>query len=391
MPDELPRFVVKENFQKGGSYRALLSSDVLTDIAWRLTGQARYTVEYETEGYNVGRLAMLYHRGKCFYVSISETEIRSRNSSFQSFPSALSRYVLDPARRKRICFYLHPQSDGNFATPYFIFMYRLMKTAGVDLINVEERIHAPIVAFAAPEDVIAAKDRLRARQTANASTYVTSGVHGEIEVYGKTYGANKYETTLLCLALAAISPTGLALYEVGEGGLSALPAMSRQALRASGRVSIETSTIEIERAEFVAGDSLRSIRFIYNLLEKFRHKSCAFCDCRIPQIVQGAHIWPVASIKQSGLALEDQLAHALDGHNGLWLCENHHKLLDSGTIFIAGSGHLKYKKSLTPPNVDFLRRATTIPRLAPDVLHPRFVDYLGRRNATSAEASYASF
>lgn len=386
-----PHFAIKANAQKGGAvFRQLYSAAVLEDICQRLTGRKDYTVTFDEQSYNKGRLALLTYRGKRFYLSLSEPEIRSRNSSFQSLPSALSRFILDrPA--KQICFFIHPQTVGNFETDYFIFMYRLMKTAGVRLLNIDEHVAQPIVSFATPEDVIAHKDRLRKHGQGNKSTYVTRGPLGEIQVYGKTYGANKYETTLICIALAKISPSGLDLYQVEEGDLTSLPAISLDAIRASGRVSIDISTTDIEIAEFTENNSLRSIRYTYNLLERFEQKSCAFCDCTIPQIVQGAHIWPVAAIKQSGLPLDDQMRHALDGHNGLWLCENHHKLFDSGLIRLAKSGRLKHRTSLSDQDAGFLKRITPTTQLNANVLSPSFVDYLAKRNAQTVKADYAAW
>lgn len=382
-----PRFVINNKFQKGGTYKALLTDAVLGDICQRLTGRADFTATFEP-AVNIGRLAMLHHRGRSFYVSIAETNVRSRNASFQSLPSALARFELDPAKAKRICYYIHPQTIGDFETPYFHFMYRLMATAGIELINVAEHVDAPVVPFGAPEDLIAAKQALRARGAGNRSTYVTRGPDGETEVYGKTYGASKYETVLIALALARISPDGLRLYEVEEGGLKALPVIGRQAILASGRVTIETSTDAVEALAFRERNSLRSIRFTYNLLDKFKRKACAFCDCAIPQIVQGAHVWPVAAIKQSGLPFGEQLDHALDGHNGLWLCENHHKLFDSATIFVAATGRLKHRRTLAAADAAFLRQVTTATALPAATLHPTFLGYLARRNAMLDEAGY---
>lgn len=380
-----PHFVIDERFQKGGSYRALLTNDVLADISSRLTGDPSFTVEFRPQ-VNVGRLAMLYYRGKSFFVSVSEIDVRSRNSSFQSFPSALSRYVLADGQ-KEICYYIHPAIQGNFTTGYFMFMYRLMKTAGVNLMNITQHVAQPIRAFSAPEDVIAAKDALRTRGVGNNSTYVTGGSDGATEVYGKTYGANKYETTLICLALARIATFGLRLYQIEEGGLKALPMLSRRAIHAWGGI-IESSTPAFEAVEFRERNSLRSIRFAYNLLEKFEKKRCAFCTCEIPQIVQGAHIWPVAAIKQSGLPFDEQLGHALSGHNGLWLCENHHKLLDSATLYLHTSGRLHYRRSLDVHDTQFIRQTTTTTDLPNDVMHPLFLDYLTRRNATLSAQDY---
>jgi hypothetical protein len=125
------------------------------------------------------------------------------------------------------------------------------------------------------------------------------------------------------------------------------------------------------------------------LLEKFETKRCAFCACAIPQIVQGAHIWPVAAIKQSGLPFSEQLNHALSGHNGLWLCENHHKLLDSATLYLHSSGRLFYRRSLGEADTRFLQQTTPTVALPDAVLDPRFLEYLTRRNATLVERDYA--
>lgn len=386
-----PHFTIKENAQKGGAtFRRLFGPDVLKDICERLTGQTDYTVKFDSQGYNVGRLALLTYGSERFYVSLSEPNIQSRNSSFQSLPSALSRYILDESVSKKICFYVHPQTVGNFETDYFMFMYRLMKTAGVRLLNIEEYVSQPIAPFAVPEDVIAQKDRLRMRGKGNKSTYVSRGSLGEIEVYGKTYGASKYETTLICIALAKISPSGLDLYQVEEGDLNSLPAISIAAIRASGLVTIDVSTAAIELAEFTENNSLRSIRYIYNLFERFEHKRCAFCDCAIPQIVQGAHVWSVSSIKQSGLPLDDQLRHALDGHNGLWLCENHHKLFDSGLIMLDRSGGLHSRTSLSDRDASFLKSVTTKTQLGVEVLSPSFLQYLGKRNRVISQGAFAA-
>lgn len=385
-----PRFVIKRRFQKGGSYKALLPRAVLADICRRITGRTEFSVEFDDAGYNIGRLVMLYFQGTSHYISISETSISSRNASLQSFPSALSRYLLDKSRNKKIYFYVHPESKGNFATDYFIFMYRLMETAGVGLLNISEHVAKGIKAFADPEDVIAAKEALRSKARGNRSTYVTTGPDGAVQIFAKTYGANKYEATLICIALAKISAAPVELYEVEEGGLKSLPETSRLAILAAGAVSIASSNVAVETADFIENNSLRSIRYIYNLLERFEKKACAFCDCQIPQIVQGAHVWPVASIKKmDGLTLAQQLDCAIDGHNGLWLCGNHHKLFDTGMIFLSATGTLKYRTSLPGHDIAFLRRATPKAKLSAEFLSPAFLGYLNKRNAGIRERAYA--
>lgn len=376
----LPHFVIKNRFQKGGKYRDLLTDEILEDICEKLTGTRDFTSEFDDNDYNKGRLVILEYRGRRNYISLSENEIRSRNSSFQSFPSALSRFTLDSKRNKTISFYILPNCSGNFETPYFVFMYRLMLTAGVKLINLSGLVSSTVQSFASPDDIIIHKERLRGRAKGNRSTYVTRNADDAVEIYGKTYGANKYETTLLCMALAKISLSTVRLYEVAEGGLKTLPRMSREAIQTAG-VLVFSSNNAIELTAFEQTDSLRSIRFIYNLFEKFGKKKCAFCECEVPQIIQGAHIWPVAAIKQADhLSLDEKLHSALDGHNGLWLCENHHKLLDSRTIFLSKSGVLKHKITLSDTDKSFIGKITTNKVLSADYMCADFVEYLSARD-----------
>src|SRR5690606_3356843 len=128
-----------------------------------------------------------------------------------------------------------------------------------------------------------------------------------------TYGANKYETTLLCLAIHEITPYSMELYEIQEGDLRQLPRDARNVILSLG-INVITSDLILEREEFERNDSLRSPTYIYNLLEKLGEKKCSLCDCEIPQIIQGAHIWPVASIKRTNnINLDVKIQHAIDG------------------------------------------------------------------------------
>ena len=389
----LPRFTIKNHFQKSALlYRDLLTDEILGQICNEITGQPDFIATFDDDGYNIGRLAILDHGNGRAYVSISETAIKSRNSSFQSFASALSRYLLDPSPSKAIIYYVHPATSGNIGTDYFQFMYRLMRTAGVRFLDGDNRIKEPVIAFASVDDIILSKDRLRKKGKGNNSTYITRGPDGETEIYGKTYGANKYESTLLGVASATFPDAQVALYQVREGGLNALPALSVKALGSLGNVVIFTSDEAIETVDFETNDSLRSARFIYNLLERLGRKKCAFCDCEIPQIIQGAHVWPVATIKQqAALSLQEKLAHALDGGNGLWLCENHHKLLDSRTLFLSAGGLVKYRSILTEKDHGFVDRITTSKSLVAGMMQPDFLDYLNRRNADLQEYDYLEF
>jgi len=385
-----PHFVIKNKFQKKDtSYRDLLTPEILADISLKVTGRSDYTCDFDDTGYNIGRLVELEYQGKKNYISISETNIRSRNSSFQSLPSALARYIIDENSNKEISFYLHPSIVGNYETPYFIFMYRLMKTAKINFLNEEQYLEHPVSPFTTVADIIANKEQIRNTNRGNKSTYITRGSNNELQIFGKTYGANKYETTILCLALSEIATSKIQLFQIGEGGLTELPEKAREAIESLGKVEIYTSDRTIEKIDFEENDSLRSIEYVYNLLEKLGDKKCSLCGCEIPQIIQGAHIWPVSEIKRdNSLSQDEKLACALDGENGLWLCQNHHKLLDSNILRISETGAVQYQSAVNVTDMSFLKEITKHALLQENILSDQFTNYLRKRNYSLNEALY---
>ncbi|MBS1649962.1 MAG: HNH endonuclease [Bacteroidetes bacterium] len=384
-----PHFTIKNRFQKRSElYEDILTADILRDVCHRLTGRRDYTVTFDDNGYNIGRLATLEFNGTINYISFSEFEIGSRNSFFQSFPSALVKYHQEANTNKNIYFYfLEP--DGNIETAYFIFMYRLMKTAGTVFLNETDYLVNTINPFNSVSDIIVQRDLNRGRNRGNASSYVTVDENDTLQIYGKTYGANKYETTLLCLAIHEITPYSMELYEIQEGDLRQLPRDARNVILSLG-INVITSDLILEREEFERNDSLRSPTYIYNLLEKLGEKKCSLCDCEIPQIIQGAHIWPVASIKRTNnINLDVKIQHAIDGDNGLWLCNNHHKLFDINLLYISTDGRLKYKTDIEQNHETYLRDFTINSQLPNDILTPTFIDYLEKRNRVLDAGQYS--
>lgn len=387
---EIPHFLIKNKFQKNSTlYEEILTPEILSDICFKVTGRSEYKVDFDNTGYNIGRLIVLEYKGRKNYISLSETDIRSRNSSFQSLPSALARYILDEHRDKKIYFYFHPSITGNYETPYFLFMYRLIKSSGIIFLNENDYLSQPINPFTTVEDIIANKDKIRSRNRSNKSTYITRGPNNELQVYGKTYGANKYETTILCVALSEVANSKIQLFQIGEGGLTELPRKAKEAIESLGLVEIYTSNRVIEKIDFERENSLRSVEFIYNLFDTLGDKECLFCGCKIPQIIQGSHIWPVASIKSDGsLSSDEKLLCALDGENGLWLCQNHHKLLDANILIISENGKIKYRSGIASYDKEFLKTITVNPQLSNEILSSKFSHYLRKRNIDLNESLY---
>jgi len=380
-----PHFVIKNNPQKGGYlFSDIITPDILEDICKKVTGCTKYTYEFVNGGYNKGRLATIRYRGGTTYVSFSETgEIGGRNYFFQSLTTALVEYYLDTNDDKRICYYFLPLS-GNAETKYFKFMYRLMATAGVEFLNADSFLNETIYPFISVDDMISARYINRIHNRSNKSTYLTRSSKDKIEIYGKTYGANKKETTLICIAVSRLTPqtSQIELYEICEQDLSVLPAPDQKAIRNLGNVKIIPTDLTMERNEFDENNSLRSPRFIYNLLERLGPKKCALCGCEIPELVEGAHIWSVTDIKRTpGLSIEERIECATDGENGIWLCENHHKMFDEDLLRISLSGMIEYKPILEEKSKNYIRNTTPITQLSPRILTTGFATYLQYRYA----------
>ena len=104
------------------------------------------------------------------------------------------------------------------------------------------------------------------------------------------------------------------------------------------------------------------------------------CDCGISEIVQGAHIWPVSKIKKMNtLSLDEKLAYATDGENGLWMCQNHHKMFDSDIIQLSSLGEVLYKKDLSDKDKAYIDSVTTVKKLPCALITPNYADYISRR------------
>jgi hypothetical protein len=387
--EEKPHFLIKNKPQKGGyHYSDILTSKILRDVCERVTGCSEYTFKFDNTGYNKGRLATIEYHGTTTYVSFSEEgKIKGRNYFFQSLTTALVRYYSDKKANKRICFYFLPLS-GSIETSYFMFIYRLMATARVEFLNADNFLNQEIYPFNTVDDIIAARDKNRRHNKSNNSTYITRSSNGITQIYGKTYGASKKEAALLCIAVSHLA-LQIELYEICEQNLSELPKPDLKVIQSLGNIKVIPTDLTLERNEFDTNNSLRSPRFTYNLLEKLGPKKCAFCVCEIPELIEGAHIWPVVEIKKvPDLREEIKLKHATDGDNGIWLCENHHKMLDENLLRINENGKLKFKSNIEVKSVEYIRDTTPITRLTGEIFTTKFVRYLKERNKLVDDIQY---
>ena len=118
----------------------------------------------------------------------------------------------------------------------------------------------------------------------------------------------------------------------------------------------------------------------YLICLRVGEKRCAF-DCEIPEIIEGAHIWPVATIKKEpGITFDEKLYHATNGDNGIWLCENHHKLFDENFITIDTKGTISYKNNIDKRYWKYLEQITPYRALSDSLISDDFIYYVRRRN-----------
>lgn len=395
MRNNTPHFVIKANLQKsnitGVYFSDIVTPDVLKDVCYRITGQTVFTYEYVDneyqdmfleKSYNKGRMAIMHYNGVVNYISFSELEIGGRNSSVQSVPTAFNIFFSNPYPQKRLYYYFLNFS-GNAETDYQILIYRLMNTIGFEFLNANPNLLNRIKSFNSVEDIIFNRKINAGRNRSNNSTFITKGNSGVIEIYGKTYGANKYETSLICYALSILWQPGqdIKLYEVLEGDLRELPEACLNIIKQMGVIDVIPTDMTLEKRIFDGREtSLRSPRYTFNLFNKLGNKHCALCNCEIPELIQGAHILPVATIKRMhSISIEQRLEFALDGDNGLWLCENHHKMFDEGIISFDNYGRLLLRNDIDTRHIKFINETTKYNVLPPEILTEKFLWYLEQR------------
>lgn len=381
-------FTYRPNAQKTyGLFDEILTPEVLRDICHRITGQNQYQVIRDTSTYNKGRLLLLEWQGTRNYISLSETEIAGRNSSLQSVPTAINIFYADPSANKRLYYYFMPHV-GNPFTDYHLFAYKLLMTAGVRFLNIGDYYHGNLQPYSNVDEIIQDRNDNQQSNSSNNSSYVSRTID-KIQIYAKVYGASKYESTLLALAVAHIADNPIDLYNICEQDLSQLPQSSLNTLGHIPNLTIHNTSLTFDRRQLFDSperNELRSSVYTYNLFQRIGYKKCALCGCDIPQIIQGAHIWGVSEISHNvSLSDEEKFVHATNGHNGLWLCQNHHKLFDADILLFSPEGHLLVRDNVPHSSTEYLQTITTSHELPRNILSDNFRWYLSQHNALKTD------
>lgn len=365
-----------------GLFDEILTEEILKNICLRVTGQTQYKVIKDKSTYNKGRLIYVDYNNVINYVSLSEVNIEGRNSSLQSVPTAINLYYADTRTNKRLCYFFMPHT-GNAFTDYHLFIYKMLMTAGVNFLNVDQYYHGQIFPYTNVDDLIIDRRNNQVGNSSNNSSYVSKSID-TIQIYAKTFGANKYESTLLAIAVSHIADRPVELFNICEQDLKKLPKSSIHTIESLGNVTLYNTTLYLDKhqqADETEKAKLRSASYLYNLYNRIGYKKCALCSCEIPEIIQGAHIWGVSEISHAdNLDDETKFSHAVSGNNGLWLCQNHHKLFDSNIIMIDESGHVRIKDGLVAKDITFIRDITFNTSLDNAILSDDFRWYIGKRN-----------
>lgn len=371
------------------TYDSFLTKEILDDICYRVCNTKDYDIVWIEER-NKGRLITLETENIINYINLSQTgRIQGRNYQVQSIPTALSIFLNEEAnnrKRSLFWFYFLP-FEGDNETKYMLFFYRVMMTVGIKFLNPDFGLeHTQLMPYASVKDMIYARNHLREANSGNQSTYITD--EGDYyHIYGKTFGANQKETTLLCFAISAITDKPVKLFQIVDNESKEISEQDKEAIsnysRSHGNKSIEilddSYQFDNDTSDHVH-DNLRSPQFIYNLLNKFGgEKKCVLCECKIDRIIQAAHIYPVAAIRRrNDLDFDNKLRLAVDADNGIWLCENHHKLFDSGLIWFE-EGQLVISNKLNPEDLMFIKQVTTIEQIEPRYINERMLAFFDSR------------
>lgn len=419
-PPENPRILILDRSQQGRfRWSEILTDEVLADVVQRVTGREDFEpewVEWDTEAFfNSGRLARIIYQGMTTYVTFSpHGEIDGRNSCIQSVPSALSRFYLndrflytgtsslrsqqwqdelmedlDPGHE--ICFYFLANHGQDHNIGYLRLMYRIMATAGIRFLNPERCIsdlHRPIIPFNSIDDL----RRFRVENTGNATapnqpTYIAMHPGRGLEVFVKTYGANKKEAVLLIHALSCIAPDDFTInvYMHDEQYLDQLPATDLRVIEELVNVEVTNLDFAIECADDDGqGDIRNQPVFIRNLLERFGTHRCMFCGEDNEILVQGAHIWDIWQIRlDNTINFEQRRIHANHGENGLWLCRTHHAQFDNPQtapqLGINAEGRILVHNELAAEIVETLRQQIESPTIPQRFVTDAFAEYVTRR------------
>lgn len=341
-----------------------LTKEELEEICYLTTGRREYEKVLDNN-WSTGRFVKVINGDEVNFVGISGRNVGGRNSFVQTIATIFSSFINSPENNKKLHYYFL-RISGNNLTDYLKFCYRLMITMKFNFINPNVGFgRLRLEPFNNVEKLINERNIIRDLNSSNKSSFITDE-GAEYRIYGKSFGANSKETSLICFAISMITDKPVKLFQILDNNSESLSENDKNAISRFGKINIIDDTFMFEEVRELPedNDNIRSARFTYNLLSKFGKKKCAFCDCEISNLISGAHIWPVANIKKERISIEDKKNYASDPNNGIWLCENHHKLFDAHLLTVDEEGRIIFSDKLNEICLGYAKYITTISNIS---------------------------
>lgn len=342
-----------------------LSSKMLNDIANLSIGNTNYEIIEETRGYNTGQYIKLQYNEVIKYICLSgEDSTASRNSFIlQNFPTAYQHYLMDDGENKEFEYYIRDTKSPHPA--YTIFAYKVLLTAKIKILNLDRVVPSDNVNYLDHRTPFLDFKQMRKfrldsqqRNSSNNSTLFEE-TEEEISVYGKSYGANGRETTVICLALKELVELPIKVYNVNETDpthLASVDPANKYIFDYYG-IEVDSESIDFESTDVNVIAKRNSKKYHYNLLQKFHEKKCYLCGCDMENLIIGSHIHRVTDILHSNLSQAEKQKMIVDGDNGFWLCANHDKMFEYGLIYF-NDDEMEIKKELSAEQKEYIIEST---------------------------------
>ena len=387
--------------QNGVFWPDFISNDDFQQMCYEATGSKKYILKWLNEdknitsgerkyNYNVGSVVTIKFNDKITYITLGYPFNDGRNSYFQQIGPAYRRFLEDQSQDKNFMFYAlpinRPQNFGKVLTTYHHFMYSILSAAGISG-NWLEFLENEPAKFQNIEKLIGVRNRL-SKKNNNASYVYFDSEEDAFFLFLKTYGASKYESFFLALAVINIEKNKrIEIRELEEGELTGLPIWAQRHIEdvSKGRVlchSLEMEMDEHREPVIMFPPSLRTPRYRVNVLKRCGSEICAFCEEKDSRNIQAAHIWDVHKIRVLALENEDNIElwdYASDGYNGLWLCSEHHRPFDSNTLLIDEEGCILFNTMISEKVIKNFRNSITKTKIDQKFITKQFLFYLRKR------------
>lgn len=346
-----------------------------------------------SESYNTilesrnGRYVLVQNGDKNYYIIFSSKNAQDGRNSFinQYIATVLQSFVQDQSHNKEIYVYLLDTS--RYAeTAYMLDTYRMLKNIDIKILNESKLKAYPIEPYRSVTEWKNARNERQDYNPGNNSTYVLEN-EDSYTIYGKSFGANGKEASLICCTIAQIAVLegkSVHLYQVEDNDANGLSSQDIKLLQYYG-VKIEKSILpRFEPRQYLKQQVQETSRdqatFQLNLLNKYGAKKCFICGNNVEETIIASHIHRIADIDKSSLSWEEKCKAAVDPDNGFWLCANHDKMFEYGLFFFMNQ-NLKVSNQLKPliDNIEIsLNR--TIGLINNDMLKNQVFEFVKRNN-----------